>query len=397
VSPALFLLTVAGIFLIGAIGELVFRKTNVPDVVWLIAAGVLLGPVLHLVDRERLSGIAPYFAPITLTIVLFDGGSKLRISDLSRAAPRSGLLAVLTFALSTAGLAAACMGARKLGWFPESFTWMHCLLIGAILGGSSSIIIMPAMTQAKVDEKVSNLVGLESAFTDAFCVVGASALIDMLVPGRGGVSPWIVLGKSFGIGAAIGVVAGGAWLVVLRLLKGSEHAYTVTLASLFVLYVIIERAGGSAALGILSFAVLVGNARSFTRESANPLGMDLGDDVRGFHRQMTFFVKSFFFTFIGAMLGPPWGLLALGAGLGLVLLVVRVPGLYLAVVGSSLTPQQKKLAVVSLPRGMAAGVLATMPAAAGIEGTAQLPSVVFAAVLVTILTFAIGFPIVRRG
>lgn len=396
-SPTLFLLTVAGIFLIGAVGELVFRKTNVPDVVWLIVAGIVLGPVLHVVPRERLTGIAPYFAPITLTIVLFDGGSKLRLADLSRAAPRSALLAVLTFALSTAGVAGVVILAKGMGLMPASFTWMHGLLVGAILGGSSSIIIMPAMSQAKVDEKVSNLVGLESAFTDAFCVVGASALIDMLVPGREGVSPGLALAKSFGIGAAIGLVAAGGWLVVLRLLKGSEHAYTVTLAALFVLYVIIERAGGSAALGILAFAVLVGNARSFTREREHPLGMDLGDDVRGFHRQMTFFVKSFFFTFIGAMLGPPWALLGLGAALGVVLLLVRAPGLYAAVIGSSLTPQDKRLALVSLPRGMAAGVLATMPAAAGVEGTGDLPAVVFAAVLVTILTFAIGFPVVRRA
>jgi hypothetical protein len=40
---------------------------------------------------------------------------------------------------------------------------------------------------------------------------------------------------------------------------------------------------------------------------------------------MAFIVKSFFFTFIGAMLGPPWGLMALGVVLANVLLAARVP------------------------------------------------------------------------
>jgi hypothetical protein len=46
---------------------------------------------------------------------------------------------------------------------------------------------------------------------------------------------------------------------------------------------------------------------------------------------------------------------------------------------------------------MAAGVLATMPWAAGVPATEDLPNVVFAAALVTILIFAVGFPQARRG
>jgi hypothetical protein len=47
---AIFLLTIAAIFLIGVLGEIVFEKTGVPDVVWLIAVGVLLGPVSGVVN-----------------------------------------------------------------------------------------------------------------------------------------------------------------------------------------------------------------------------------------------------------------------------------------------------------------------------------------------------------
>ena len=73
-----FLLCIAAVFLIGVVGELVFARTGVPDVVWLIVVGVFMGPVFGLVERNMLMGIAPFFGALTLVIVLFDGGVRLR-------------------------------------------------------------------------------------------------------------------------------------------------------------------------------------------------------------------------------------------------------------------------------------------------------------------------------
>lgn len=396
-AVAPFLLAVAGIFLIGAVGEAVFRRTSVPDVIWLILVGILLGPVLHFVSREQLTGMAPYFAAVTLVVVLFEGGSRLELTDVSRAAPRSAALALASFTLAVAAVTVLSIGARVVGLLPSEWTWTHGLLLGAILGGSSSIIIMPAMQQAKVEPRVASLVGLESAFTDAFCVVGASALIDILsVRAAPGQSPVAALLTSFAIGAGMGSVSGAAWLLVLRFLRDSDHAYPITLSSLIVLYVAIDHAGGSAALGILAFAVIVGNAKGISEKVGLTGQRGLGEDVRGFHTQMTFIIKSFFFTFIGAMLGPPFGLIALGILLGALLFAARIPAVRLATLGTGLTGAERTLVAVSLPRGMAAGVLATLPAAAGVPASEQLPTVVFASVFTTILVFAVGFPMTRR-
>jgi hypothetical protein len=51
---------------------------------------------------------------------------------------------------------------------------------------------------------------------------------------------------------------------------------------------------------------------------------------------------------------------------------------------------------LSMPRGMAAGVLATLPLAAGVPASEPLPVLVFACVFTTILIFAVGFPLARR-
>lgn len=398
---ALFLTSIAGILIVGAIGEVVFRKTNIPDVVWLIGAGILFGPVLGVVTREQLSGVAPFFGPITLVFVLFEGGSTLRLADVRRSAPRSGLLAILTFTLAISGVAGAVMVARAIGVVPPEWTWTHALLVGAIVGGSSSIIIMPAMAQARVKDGVSNLVGLESAFTDAFCVVGASAFMGILghaaEEASSASAPWLTLLRSFGIGAGVGLAAGALWLGVIKLLKKSEHMYPLTLAGLLLLYVGVDALGGSAALAVLTFAIVLGNARTITAPMMSGMGFELRADVRGVHGQLTFVIKSFFFTFIGAMLGPPWSAIGLGAAIGLVLFVTRIPGVRLALLGSDLKASDRRLATVSLPRGLAAGVLATMPTAAGIAGMEILPPIVFSTVLTSILFFAVGFPIAKKG
>jgi potassium/hydrogen antiporter len=396
-SPvSVFLVSVAAVFVLGAVGEIVFRRTNIPDVIWLIAAGVVIGPVLGLVTREQLADAAPFFAAITLVVVLFEGGSQLRIAELASAAPRALGLSLATFSVTVAVLAAVSVGLARAGLLPEEWSWMHGAMLGCILGGSSSIIVMPSVAQARIESRLANLVGLESALTDAFCVVGTAALVDLLA-GRGtGAHPAETLGKSFGIGLGLGLASGFFWLLLLRRLRDSTHAYPLTLSFLMLVYVGADRAGGSAAFCILTTAIVVGNARSI----APKLGLDhkyvLTEGVQGFHSQVTFIVKSFFFTFIGAMLGPPWSFLALGAMLGLVLVAARVPGVYAATIGSGLDGPRKALVLVSMPRGMAAGVLSTLPVTAGVPGTENLPVLVFSCVVTSILVFAGGFPLVRK-
>src|SRR5687767_2713376 len=130
----LFLLAIAAIFLIGALGEVTFQRTNIPDVIWLILAGIVLGPVAGFVTRAQLDAIAPYFAALTLVIILFESGSALKLSELSRAAPRSMLLAVLSFGSTVTLVAVVSMVAVWLDLLPKSWSWTHGVMLGTILG-----------------------------------------------------------------------------------------------------------------------------------------------------------------------------------------------------------------------------------------------------------------------
>ncbi len=394
----LFLLGFATIFIVGIGGELVFERTSVPDVVWLMLVGILLGPVFGVVRREDLMAVGPYFGALTLVVVLFDGGRQLRLGDVSRSFPRAALLAVAGFSFNVVVMTLASLGAAALGFLPSQWTVMHGVILGAILGGSSSVVIMPTLAKARLDPRLSAMISLESALTDVLCVVVTVACIDIVVSGSGGMDRGaIILGRSFGIGLGAGLAAGLLWVLFMGLLRRVGNTYAATLSILLLLYVGVSLLGGNAALAILAAAVVVGNAPSLSHALGLREPAALDDEVQDTHSQITFIVKSFFFTFIGAMLGPPWGLVALGLLFAVLLFLARVPAAALSTWGGGFTGAERQITGVMMPRGMAAGVLALMPHGAGVPGTELLPVVAFSVVLGSIAIFAVGFPLARRG
>ncbi|MEZ4288288.1 MAG: hypothetical protein R3A47_09140 [Polyangiales bacterium] len=62
-----------------------------------------------LVQQSQLQTAAPHFGALTLVMVLFDGGSELRLKELGLAAGRGSLMAVLGFALAVVFVAVAVM------------------------------------------------------------------------------------------------------------------------------------------------------------------------------------------------------------------------------------------------------------------------------------------------
>jgi cell volume regulation protein A len=208
-------------------------------------------------------------------------------------------------------------------------------------------------------------------------------------------------GENFGLALIVGLIAGWVWIPVLRMLSGNPFAYPVTLAALLFLYVIVDVLGGNPAMAVLTFSVVVGNAESLMKRIGFTLGdkpLALDATVVTVHTQATFFIKSFFFTYIGLRLSPPWYLIIVGIIVGVALYLTRIPAAMIVAGSSSgFDDHQRKMITISLPRGMAAGVLATLPYSAkyAISGAEQLTTVVFAAIVTSIAIFAYGFRQVR--
>jgi cell volume regulation protein A len=393
----IFLLSLAAILILGTVGGVLFSRLGIPDALCLVAAGVILGPVLGVVDRGFLTQIAPFLGAVTIIVVLFEGGSRLQITGVLRGSLRATTLALVGFAASSLLVAGAVVAGASAGILPSDWDWRYGLLVGVILGGSSSVVVMPAVVHARLPDSVANLVATESALTDILCVVGATSLLAVMVASTGdSTNPAESIGITFGVGLGAGLAAGVFSVLFAGLVRSSIYAYPILLAALLGLYVVVDSGHGSGALAVLIFALLLGNFGLRLPADASALTGSLDQATRLFHSQVTFIIKALFFTFMGAMLGRPSPQMAVGIGLGVLLVMARVVAVRLALVRSSLGPAGRGLVTVLVPRGLAAGVLATFPVTAGLPASSAIPEIVYAAVITTIVAFAVTLPFARH-
>jgi len=65
--------------LVSYLSGLIYSKTRIPDVIWLMGFGVLMGPVLGYVDKGVFNQLAPLMSVIALSIILFEAGINVDI------------------------------------------------------------------------------------------------------------------------------------------------------------------------------------------------------------------------------------------------------------------------------------------------------------------------------
>ncbi|MHB8602574.1 MAG: cation:proton antiporter domain-containing protein [Nitrosotalea sp.] len=79
----------AGIIFFGFAGEIFFKKTGISYYLFLIAIGIVLGPVFNVFPREPLIPVLGLFASFTLIMILFYSGMDIKIKEVIKGSPRT--------------------------------------------------------------------------------------------------------------------------------------------------------------------------------------------------------------------------------------------------------------------------------------------------------------------
>ncbi len=382
---------VAGVIIIlGFLGEEFFKRTSIPDSILLLLFGVLLGPIFHLFAHEELLAITPYFAALALIIILFGGGLNMNIHEAVKNSPRALILGISGWILNV--LVTAALAKVLLGW-----RLLNGLLLGSIVGGGSSIIVIALIRKLKVTEKIETVLSLESILTDVLCTVGAFTAINILLSGE--VSLGAALGSvgiAFGVGILVGLAFGVAWLVILERIKGKPNAYMLTLAMLFLTFVVATNLGGNGALSALFLGLIIGNSRPIAKLMKFRTTVSIDKDVRDFHCQISFLIRSFFFVFTGLLFGlSSYFSVFFGLFLSAIFLGIRFIVVKMATVKSELHDHET-LMTIMFPRGLAAAVLASIPLTSGIPGSEVFPEIAFIVILTTIIITTVGVAVIKK-
>jgi cell volume regulation protein A len=391
-------LVAAVIIVLGFLGEEFFKRTSIPDSILLLLFGVLLGPIFQLFAHEELLAITPYFAALALIIILFDGGLNMDIREAVRNSPRALVLAITGWILNVVVTALFCK--YLLGW-----RLLNGLLLGSIVGGGSSIIVIALIRKLKVTEKIETVLSLESILTDVLCTVGAYTAMNILLQemsvegGSGGIDMYAALGSvatAFGVGILVGLGFGVAWLVLLEKIKGKPNAYMLTLAMLFLTFVVATNLGGNGALSALFFGLIIGNSRHIGRKIKFRTTISIDENVRDFHSQISFLIRSFFFVFTGLLFSfSSFTSVFIGLVLSFTFLGIRFVVVKMATVKSELKEYETLMSVM-FPRGLAAAVLASIPLTSGVPDSQVFPEIAFIVILTTIIVCTIGVAVLKK-
>lgn len=374
---------IGAIILVGLAGEWVFKKTGVPSVLILIGVGIVLGPGLKLVAPHAITSAAPYFGTLALLIILFDGGLNLKITKVIRETPFALLFTMLVFVV-TAAVSAVIYRTLFGG------AWTMAFLLGAILGGTTGAIVIPVVSQLKtISDETKVLLSLESAFTDVFVVVVALALIGILKnPSAGAGSMLPMVFHSFLDAILLAGLAGILWARFMGMLQGQPLSYMLTLAAILVLYNIAELVGGNGAITILLFGLVLGNMEAIIAKTHHHIDRLVGLNLEAanfaidvflkrLNEEISFLVRTFFYVLLGLIfdlstltpLVAASGLLLFAAAWGSRWAVTRI----MALRKPAWNATERRIIVAMIPRGLAAAVMAFVPAGQGISGTESFP------------------------
>jgi cell volume regulation protein A len=363
---------------VGYIGNAIFEKTKIPDIIWLLLFGLLIGPVFSLVDRGIFIAISPFLAALALLLILFEAGLNMDFYQVVRGFPRSMLLAVVSILLSMVAVGAVSV-------FLFNFDILRGLLLGAILGGTSSAVIVSITNKLDIGRNIRTMLNLESILTDPIVIVVSISLMKIITEVSGASAVRDILG-AFSIGAVMGSLVGIVWLFILDRLKGRPFDYMLTLAVLFLLYTFVEMYGGSGAIASLLFGLVLGNSRKFCRMLKFKKEMRPDRLIKPFQSEIAFFIRSFFFVFLGLIFVANQSYILSGVSIAAVLILVRFAAVQIGTVKIRISSAERNFVRIMVSRGLAAAVLASYPAISVIDGGSGLfLSVSFVVIISTVV------------
>jgi cell volume regulation protein A len=173
-----------------------------------------------------------------------------------------------------------------------------------------------------------------------------------------------------------------------------------TLAAVLILYGTISFLGGSGAISVLIFGIILGNSRSFSRFLKISDDLLIEDTIKFFHGEMTFFIRTFFFVYMGMIITFKelgWEFLLTSISIFLIIILMRYASIGLTVQLFKDKKHDRFLIMSMLPRGLASAVLAIMPASMNVPGSDLFVDITFAVIILTNILMTLGVYLSDRG
>ncbi len=286
------------IILIAFVGNILFRRTKVPEIFFLIVLGIVIGPVTGIVDQAAIIAYAPVMVALMLIVIMLDNGLSFNVFKVARALPMSiafslGILALNTVAFSV------------ILYYGLGLSWIASAIVALCMAGTTTDVITVLISRMHIAKKSKQLLVLDSVMND-FQIIPFFILLHFAqtasVSTSAALWSFMLLPLAVVIGGGVAMV----WLYVIGNYLGRHPLnYIATLGILFALYNIMQLLGGNGAIAILTFSLILGNAMSLFRHFNIPYKRrrkftpKILSAFRAIQTDISFFVRIIFFVFLG--------------------------------------------------------------------------------------------------
>jgi NhaP-type Na+/H+ or K+/H+ antiporter len=374
---------VAAIIGIGVISQVLSDRFRVPSVVFLISAGIILGPeVLGVVGPDSFGDALAAIVGLSVAIIVFEGAFHLRVQKLREAPAATLRLVTLGAAIALVGTAVAIHFLLGAGW-PISF------LIGALLVATGPTVIAPILEVVPARDRVEAALETEGIVNDVTAAILAVVIFEAIIEDVTEPAALLSLfAERLGVGVVVGALVAAVLVYALRYVDLSpgnapQNARLLVLAGALVAYGAADAIATEAGIAAVATAgILLGNAN-----------VPYEEDISAFKGDITLLVLSFVFIALAALLDFSY-LLRLGlGGLGVVVvvaLVLRPLLVFISATGGRFTRGEKWFMSFVGPRGIIPASVATLFAiqlrAEGLTQAADLlVGTVFLVILATVV------------
>ncbi|MFW5940122.1 MAG: cation:proton antiporter, partial [Halolamina sp.] len=385
-EAAVLIAVVAGVIGIGVIAQLLSDRFRVPSIVFLIAAGILLGPeVTGLLNPDSFGTPAlSAIVGLSVAIIVFEGAFHLRIAEI-REAPKTA------FRLVTVGALIALVGTAAAVYVLLDVGWLVSFLVGSLLVATGPTVIAPILDVVPVRDRVGIALDTEGIVNDVTAAISAVVIFNVITTEAAGLSAIVRLfAERLGYGLLVGIAVAAILYYLLQYVELSpgnapRNARLLVLAGALVAYAAANYLASEAGVAAVAVAgILLGNA-----------DVPYEDEIAAFKGDVTLVVLSFVFITLAALLNfdvvLQLGFRKLGV-VAVVALVLRPLLVFVSSVGDRFTREEKLFMSFVGPRGIIPASVATLFAielrseAVGMPGAADvLVGTVFLTILLTVV------------
>ncbi|MEZ3116535.1 cation:proton antiporter [Halobaculum sp. MBLA0147] len=388
---------VAAIIAVGVGAQLLADRFQVPSIIFLVAAGILLGPegigayvpgVSPLLTPSSFGNALPSIVGLSVAIIVFEGAFHLQASKL-REAPAE------TIRLVTLGAVIAFVGTTVVVHFALGTPWLVAALIGALLVATGPTVITPILSVVPVRNRVAAALETEGIVNDVTAAIVAVVVFEAILAGGATTAEFVVLfAERLGVGILVGSLVAGVVYYLLRYVDLSpgnapRNARLLVLAGALVAYGAADLLKTEAGVAAVATAgILLGNAGVLLSD-----GIPYEEEITNFKGDVTLVVLSFVFINLAALLDFDV-LFELGVGGLLVVvavaLVIRPLLVVVSARGDRFTRGETLFMSFVGPRGIIPASVATLFAVeladAGLQSAADtLVGTVFLVILATVV------------